>query len=160
MKKSILFLLFLLGSVGISAQTTWIVRAGAGFAPENCGCAALAMTAGVEANIPFKYGSTIVISPSLNWTMDMYDFLQMEIDAPILFGKRISMDKSLLVPKIGPVIGVTFGEESGLILGPCAEFNFEIKHFVVGLTGYYSFVRPGVDDFTCYRASLTFGYKF
>lgn len=171
MKKSILFLLLLLSSVGISAQTTWIARAGVGLASGVVDEVAPAMTAGVEANIPLKYGSSVVISPSLNWTLEMYDFEQLAIDAPILFGKKISMGNSLFVPKIGPVIGVTFAGEDSLILGPCAEFNFEIKHFVVGLSGYYSLVKAGdyyyYDDdyyydhrFNYVRASLTFGYKF
>ena len=78
---------------------------------------------------------------------------------------RIS-NNCLFVPKVG-VAGGYFGDTEGTILvGPSIDLALELKHFVIGLTGFYSIntTEHHVYNFGYHdnipMLSLTLGYTF
>lgn len=158
MKKLFLCLAITLMAIGANAQITWNVRAGGGVnfnegydGPWTGGSFMFA----AETNMPLKKASFYTFSPSL---MFQTGEVNPTMTLPLHFGYKKVMDSGLILfPKVGPVLGLNFGEYGGFIAGPSAELAVEKKCFVAALNGYYAFteeegIRGGV--------FLSVGYKF
>lgn len=151
------------------AQTTFNVRAGAGFFgasycdyddwyySEFKAGAALAF----EANIPLGARTNrLVFSPSLLIVSDFGEHTNFNM--PLHFGYKVPLGHgSFFIPKIGPMIGnhAIYDEydeimDTEFAFGPSTEFSFEIKHFVVAANGYYDVINSRGGVF------CTVGYKF
>ena len=71
-------------------------------------------------------------------------------------------------PKVGPAVGYNGNASGCTIVGIASDLAFEIKHFVVGANGYYSFTSAEMDGWGMmydhnifnYGVYLTLGYKF
>lgn len=85
------------------------------------------------------------------------------------YRKRIG-NNCLFVPKVG-VAGGYFSlsdYDDAFLVGPSIDLAFELKHFVIGLTGFYSINTTtdtysghgGDDDCNIPMVSLTLGYTF
>lgn len=168
MKKLFLSLLVALMAVSAQAQVTWNVRAGGGFTSEYnhdgdvIGCVRFI----VQSNIPFTEDGRWVFSPTFSCAFGLggsnakksNDFI-----FPLYVGYRVPVGRYVIfAPKLGPVFGFRPGKKdvkkidfmkTGFIAGPSVELSFEIKHFVVALNGYCSFVRQKLyDDESLYKA--------
>lgn len=201
-------MLFLLSVVTVSARSAYFnVRVGGGItsgitAPGKIDDAILRPAGGVtfmfQPNILLGGSKKFVIAPSLQYE---YAGLGDEIrdhvlSAPILFGYRIKLsDGIFFVPKVGPTLGCRFSnhrtiyqyicvskEKEQFIAGAYLDLCFEIRRFVIGLNGYYSFTSQEIilsDNFSTksyilsssdagsslspyhpYGLFMTVGYKF
>lgn len=210
MKKTLLFVLLLLSAITVSARTTYFnVRVGGGLtsgidAPGKIDDAILRPAGGVtfmfQPNILIGGSKKFVLAPSLQYE---YAGLGDEIrdhvvSLPILFGYRIKLsDGIFFVPKAGPTLGYRISnhrtiynnfdiskEKEHFIAGAYLDLCFEIKRFVIGLNGYYSFTSQEIvlndintyfiskhllssstegsslSPFHSYGLFMTFGYKF
>ena len=159
MKRILLALVMTVMAVGANAQTTWNVRGGAGMSVDSENLACVAPSLSLQTNIPLAKASKYVVAPTLvvaapNWDID--------IILPVYFGYKTRLgNQALFVPKIGPCIGLSTTNGS-FNAGPTVELAIEVKHFVVGVNGYYSLTTDtGYDhEFNHFGAFLTFGYKF
>lgn len=161
MKRILLALVMAVMTVGVNAQTTWNVRAGAGLSNNHRGHDYLTPCLSLQTNIPLSAASKYTVSPTLTVaTPDM----DVDIILPVYFGyKTILGNQALFVPKIGPCVGYSTSNGS-FVAGPAAELAVEIKHFVIGVNGYYSLTSDSYTDydseFNHYGAFFTLGYKF
>lgn len=153
MKRITLSIILLVLTVSVKAQTTFNIRGAlgygeyvnySGFLPGIC----------AQSNITLG-------SRTCKWTFSPTLFLAVDIEgtfnaaAPLLFGYKVPISNGcLFIPKIGPAFGYSV-DYGTFILGPSAEFAFEIKHFIVSANSYFGLY----DGFYPY-AFLTFGYKF
>ena len=160
MKRMLLVLVMIVMAVGVNAQTTWNVRAGAGISVNHRGACVLTPSLSLQTNIPLSAASKYTVSPTLTVAAPDMD---VDIILPIYFGYKILLDsQTFLVPKIGPCVGCATTNGS-FVAGPAAELTVEVKHFVIGVNGYYSLandIDEGDWDFRHYGAFLTLGYKF
>lgn len=151
MKKLFVFLFAAMLSCGVYSQTTWNARAGYGGAShhygegyyvdfkENGSCA-FGM---LQCNIPIF--SRVTVSPTLIGGLIDVDRFYGLFSFSALVGYRAKIsNKTLFFPKVGPTI-------TGEGFGVAVDLPFEIKHFVVGPTGYFA---------DAYMIGLTVGYKF
>ena len=159
MKRILLALVMTVMAVGANAQTTWNVRGGAGISVDAENNACMAPSLSLQTNIPLAKASKYVVSPTLAVAAPN---MNIDIILPVYFGyKTLLGNQTLFVPKIGPCIGLSTTNGS-FIAGPAVELAIEVKHFVVGVNGYYS-LTTDTDyghEFNHFGAFLTLGYKF
>lgn len=162
MKRILLALVMAVMTVGVNAQITWNVRAGAGESCDSEGFSCFTPCLSLQTNIPLSAASKFAVSPTL--TVATPDMDVVNIILPVYFGyKTILANQTLFVPKIGPCVGY-LTDNGSFVAGPAAELAVEIKHFVIGVNGYYSLTSTTDDgdnyEFNHYGAFFTLGYKF
>lgn len=162
MKRILLALVMAVMTVGVNAQITWNVRAGAGESCDSEGFGCFTPCLSLQTNIPLSAASKFAVSPTL--TVATPDMDVVNIILPVYFGyKTILANQTLFVPKIGPCVGY-LTDNGSFVAGPAAELAVEIKHFVIGVNGYYSLTSTTDDgdkyEFNHYGTFLTLGYKF
>lgn len=164
MKRILFALVMIVMAVGVNAQTTWNLRAGAGSSYDSDGYGCFTPCLSLQTNIPLSAASKYTVSPTLTVAAPDMDI---DIILPVYFGyKTILGNQALFVPKIGPCVGYSTTNGS-FVAGPAAELAVEIKHFVIGVNGYYSLTSDSYDygygydaEFNHYGAFFTLGYKF
>lgn len=168
MKKVLLSLMMAVTAIGASAQNTYNVRVG-GVVMQDY----YLPTVMGQANFSLKNGSLWTFSPAVQFSTDLYNISAL---AHFNIGYRtIIGDHSLFVPKIGIALGhntYDFEYEGSFLVGPSIDLAFELKHFVIGLTGFYSITKAKGDWYGSYdnpnyyddaavpMVSLTLGYTF
>ena len=166
MKKIILSLAMAMTAIGASAQNTYNVRVGGGFSTNDL----FSATVMGQANFQFKGGSPWIFSPAMQVAADFDDLITVMAYANMGY-RLIIGDGCLFVPKVGIGSGYSDasfdrnGYEAGYLVGPSIDLTFELKHFVIGLTGFYSLnkVWDSWEDYEQYNfsmISLTLGYTF
>lgn len=159
MKKFLLSLAMAITAIGASAQNTFNVRAGGAVLSD-----AAVFTTMAQENISLNNYGSWTFSPAVQFATDGDDTAAM-LHANMGYRTRIG-NNCLFVPKVG-VAGGYFGDTEGAILvGPSIDLALELKHFVIGLTGFYSINTTehhvynfGYDD-NILMVSLTLGYTF
>lgn len=168
MKKILLSLMMAVTAIGASAQNTYNVRVG-GVVMQDY----YLPTVMGQANFSLKNGSLWTFSPAVQSSTDLYNISAL---AHFNIGYRtIIGDHSLFVPKIGIALGYNTYDtdyEDTFLVGPSIDLAFELKHFVIGLTGFYSITKAKGDWYGSYdnpnyyddaavpMVSLTLGYTF
>lgn len=160
MKKFLLSLAMAITAIGASAQNTYNVRAGGAILND---CAAF--TTMTQANISLKNVSLWTFSPAVQFATDG-DAIAAMLHANIGYRTRIG-NNCLFVPKVGVAGGYFLLEEykNTFLVGPSIDLALELKHFVIGLTGFYSINKAketfydDLDD-NIPMVSLTLGYTF
>lgn len=159
MKKFLLSLAMAITAIGASAQNTFNVRAGGAVLSD-----AAVFTTMAQENISLNNYGSWTFSPAVQFATDG-DGITAMLHANMGYRTRIG-NNCLFVPKVG-VAGGCFGDTEGTILvGPSIDLALELKHFVIGLTGFYSINTTehhvynfGSDD-NILMVSLTLGYTF
>lgn len=159
MKKFLLSLAMAITAIGASAQNTFNVRAGGAVLSD-----AAVFTTMAQENISLNNYGSWTFSPAVQFATDG-DGITAMLHANMGYRTRIG-NNCLFVPKVG-VAGGYFGDTEGTILvGPSIDLALELKHFVIGLTGFYSINTTehhiynfGYDD-NILMVSLTLGYTF
>lgn len=159
MKKFLLSLAMAMTAIGASAQNTYNVRAGGAVLSD-----AAAFTTMTQANISLKNVSLWTFSPAVQLATDGDDTAAM-LHANMGYRTRIG-NNCLFVPKVG-VAGGYFWHDSyneTFLVGPSIDLALELKHFVIGLTGFYS-INKAMETFydetdNIPMVSLTLGYTF
>ena len=168
MKKILLSLMMAVTAIGTNAQNTYNVRLG-GVVMQDY----YLPTVMGQANFSLKNGSLWTFSPAVQSSTDLYNISAL---AHFNIGYRtIIGDHSLFVPKIGIALGYNTYDtdyEDTFLVGPSIDLAFELKHFVIGLTGFYSITKAKGDWYGSYdnpnyyddaavpMVSLTLGYTF
>ena len=156
MKKFLLSLAMAMTAIGASAQNTFNVRAGGAVLSD-----AASFTTMAQANISLNNYGSWTFSPAVQLATDGDDTAAM-LHANMGYRTRIG-NNCLFAPKVG-VAGGYFGDTEGTILvGPSIDLALELKHFVIGLTGFYSInqtLGEGNGDCNIPLVSLTLGYTF
>lgn len=159
MKKFLLSLAMAMTAIGASAQNTFNVRAGGAVLSD-----AAVFTTMAQENISLNNYGSWTFSPAVQLATDGDDIAAM-LHANMGYRTRIG-NNCLFAPKVG-VAGGYFGDTEGTILvGPSIDLALELKHFVIGLTGFYSIntTEHHVYNFGCddniLMVSLTLGYTF
>lgn len=159
MKKILLSLAMAITAIGASAQNTFNVRAGGAVLSD-----AAVFTTMAQENISLNNYGSWTFSPAVQLATDGDDIAAM-LHANMGYRTRIG-NNCLFAPKVG-VAGGYFGDTEGTILvGPSIDLALELKHFVIGLTGFYSIntTEHHVYNFGCddniLMVSLTLGYTF
>lgn len=165
-------------AICVNAQVTHNVRVGAGLGSCYCaGCecyrefAALDFVAQYQVNIPFRRGSRFTFSPSLFFGMTENESSVLPFCyVPLTIGYKARLGSSynkFFFPKMGFALGFDSGTQEGGIAGPTASFDFEISHFVIGASVYYSLITEYVrySNYSTYSYNpggvhITLGYKF
>lgn len=158
MKKFLLSLAMAITAIGASAQNTYNVRAGGAILND---CAAF--TTMTQANISLKNVSLWTFSPAVQFATDGDDTAAM-LHANIGYRTRIG-NNCLFVPKVGVAGGYfsLYDYDEAFLVGPSIDLALELKHFVIGLTGFYSInqtLGEGNGDCNIPLVSLTLGYTF
>lgn len=161
MKKIILSLAMAMTAIGANAQNTYNVRAGGAILEEYA-----AFTTMAQANIPLKNVGLWVFSPAVQLATEGDNTAAM-LHANMGYRKRIG-NNCLFVPKLG-VAGGYFslaGYNEAFLVGPSIDLALELKHVVIGVTGFYS-INKTVDiesyyddEYNIPMLSLTLGYTF
>lgn len=159
MKKFLLSLAMAITAIGASAQNTYNVRAGGAVLNEYA-----AFTTMTQANISLKNVSLWTFSPAVQFATDG-DAIAAMLHANMGYRTRIG-NNCLFVPKVG-VAGGYFWHDSyneTFLVGPSIDLALELKHFVIGLTGFYS-INKAMETFydetdNIPMVSLTLGYTF
>lgn len=167
MKKILLSLAMAMTAIGASAQNTYNVRLGGGILNEN----ATSFTTMAQANISLDHYGYWVFSPAVQFATDG-DIAGL-LHANMGYRKRIG-NNCLFVPKVGIAGGyfLLSDYDDAFLVGPSIDLALEVKHFVIGLTGFYS-INKAVDSESSYSyysyyddgynipmLSLTLGYTF
>lgn len=163
MKKFLLSLAMAITAIGASAQNTYNVRIGGTIMDEYT-----TLTTMTQANISLKNVGLWVFSPAVQFATDGGSKAIM-LHANMGYRTRIG-NNCLFVPKVG-VAGGYFSlsdYDDAFLVGPSIDLAFELKHFVIGLTGFYSINTTtdtylghgGDDDCNIPMVSLTLGYTF
>ena len=162
MKKILLSLAMAMTAIGASAQNTYNVRVGGAVLNEYA-----AFTTMAQANIPLKSVSLCTFSPAVQLAINDEDIAAM-LHANMGYRTRIG-NNCLFVPKVG-VAGGYFsltGYNEAFLVGPSIDLALELKHFVIGLTGFYSLnstfdIESFYESYECNipMVSLTLGYTF
>ena len=156
-------------AIGASAQNTYNVRVG-GVAIQDF----YLPTVIGQANFSLKNGSLWTFSPAVQFSTDVNNISTL---AHFNIGYRTKIgDHSLFVPKIGIALGhntYDIDYEGTFLVGPSIDLAFELKHIVIGLTGFYSITKAKeetyysdyyysycCDDAAVPMVSLTLGYTF
>lgn len=161
MKKFLLSLAMAITAIGASAQNTYNVRAGGAVLNEYA-----AFTTMTQANISLKNVSLWTFSPAVQFATDG-DGITAMLHANMGYRTRIG-NNCLFVPKLG-VAGGYFslaGYNEAFLVGPSIDLALELKHVVIGVTGFYS-INKTVDiesyyddEYNIPMLSLTLGYTF
>lgn len=133
MKKFLLSLAMAITAIGASAQNTYNVRAGGAVLNEYA-----AFTTMTQANISLKNVGLWVFSPAVQLATEGDNTAAM-LHANMGYRKRIG-NNCLFVPKLG-VAGGYFslaGYNEAFLVGPSIDLALELKHVVIGVTGFYS----------------------
>lgn len=133
MKKILLSLAMAMTAIGASAQNTYNVRVGGTIMDEYT-----TLTTMAQANISLKNVSLWTFSPAVQFATDG-DGITAMLHANMGYRTRIG-NNCLFVPKVG-VAGGYFWHDSyneTFLVGPSIDLALELKHFVIGLTGFYS----------------------
>ena len=164
MKKNLLSLAMAMTAIGASAQNTYNVRIGGTIMDEYTTPITMA-----QANISLDHYGYWVFSPAVQFATDG-DNLAIMLHANMGYRTRIG-DNCLFVPKVGVAGGYfTLSDyDDAFLVGPSFDLTLELKHFVIGLTGFYS-INKAVDSESYYSyyddgynipmLSLTLGYTF
>lgn len=160
MKKILLSLAMAMTAIGASAQNTYNVRVGGTIMDEYT-----TLTTMAQANISLKNVSLWTFSPAVQFATDG-DGIAAMLHANIGYRTRIG-NNCLFVPKVGVAGGYFLQEEynNTFLVGPSIDLALELKHFVIGLTGFYSINKAketfydDLDD-NIPMVSLTLGYTF
>lgn len=161
MKKFLLSLAMAITAIGASAQNTYNVRAGGAVLNEYA-----AFTTMTQANISLKNVGLWVFSPAVQLATEGDNTAAM-LHANMGYLKRIG-NNCLFVPKLG-VAGGYFslaGYNEAFLVGPSIDLALELKHVVIGVTGFYSinktvYIESYYDDeYNIPMLSLTLGYTF
>ena len=148
MKKFLLSLAMAITAIGASAQNTYNVRAGGAVLNEYA----------AQANIPLKNVSLWTFSPAVQLAINDEDIAAM-LHANMGYRTRIG-NNCLFVPKVGVAGGSIGNKNDGVfIIGPSIDLALELKHFVIGLTGFSSIYQGKYSD-NIPMLSLTLGYTF
>lgn len=160
MKKFLLSLAMAMTAIGASAQNTYNVRAGGAFLE------GYPYTIIAQANISLKNVGLWVFSPAVQLATEGENTAAM-LHANMGYRKRIG-NNCLFVPKVG-VAGGYFslaGYNEAFLVGPSIDLALELKHVVIGVTGFYS-INKTVDiesyyddEYNIPMLSLTLGYTF
>lgn len=117
-----------------------------------------------QANISLKNVSLWTFSPAVQFATDG-DGITAMLHANMGYRTRIG-NNCLFVPKVG-VAGGYFSQEEydeTFLVGPSFDLALELKHFVIGLTGFYSINKAMEtyydDECNIPMVSLTLGYTF
>mgnify|MGYP007121479794 FL=1 len=161
MKKILLSLAMAMTAIGASAQNTYNVRVGGAVLSD-----AAAFTTIAQANISLNNYGSWIFSPAVQLATEGDDKAAM-IHANMGYRKRIG-NNCLFVPKLG-VAGGYFsldGYNDAFLVGPSIDLALELKHVVIGVTGFYS-INKTVDiesyyddEYNIPMLSLTLGYTF
>lgn len=159
MKKFLLSLAMAITAIGASAQNTFNVRVGGTIMDEYT-----TLTTMAQANISLKNVSLWTFSPAVQFATDG-DGITAMLHANMGYRTRIG-NNCLFVPKVG-VAGGYFWHDSyneTFLVGPSIDLALELKHFVIGLTGFYS-INKAMETFydetdNIPMVSLTLGYTF
>lgn len=159
MKKFLLSLAMAITAIGASAQNTFNVRAGGAVLSD-----AAVFTTMAQENISLNNYGSWTFSPAVQFATDG-DGITAMLHANMGYRTRIG-NNCLFVPKVG-VAGGYFGDTEGTILvGPSIDLALELKHVVIGVTGFYS-INKTVDiesyyddEYNIPMLSLTLGYTF
>ena len=163
MKKTILSLAMAAVATMASAQTSYNVRMGGGLLYET-----FVGTIMGQADIPVKSGSNCVFSPALQFSVGADNVLAAMAHANVGYRVRIG-EGALFVPKVGFAAGYVqpnYYYDYGFLAGPSMDLAIEVKHFVIGITAFYSInsatnIESSYDEGDCIpMLSLTFGYRF
>ena len=158
MKKFLLSLAMAITAIGASAQNTFNVRAGGAVLSD-----AAVFTTMTQANISLKNVSLWTFSPAVQFATDG-DAIAAMLHANMGYRTRIG-NNCLFVPKVGVAGGSIGNKNDGVfIIGPSIDLALELKHFVIGLTGFYS-INKAMETFydetyNIPMVSLTLGYTF
>lgn len=152
MKKFLLSLAMAITAIGASAQNTYNVRAGGAFLE------GYPYTIIAQANISLKNVGLWVFSPAVQLATEGDNTAAM-LHANMGYRKRIG-NNCLFVPKVGVAGGSIGNKNDGVfIIGPSIDLALELKHFVIGLTGFSSIYQGKYSD-NITMVSLTLGYTF
>lgn len=161
MKKILLSLAMAITAIGASAQNTYNVRTGGAVLNEYA-----AFTIMAQANISLNNYGTWTFSPAVQLATNVDDTAAM-LHANMGSRTRIG-NNCLFVPKVG-VAGGYFslaGYNEAFLVGPSIDLALELKHVVIGVTGFYS-INKTVDiesyyddEYNIPMLSLTLGYTF
>lgn len=161
MKKFLLSLAMAMTAIGASAQNTYNVRAGGAVLNEYA-----AFTIMAQANISLNNYGTWTFSPAVQLATDGDDTAAM-LHANMGSRTRIG-NNCLFVPKVGVAGGYfsLYDYDETFLVGPSIDLALELKHFVIGLTGFYS-INKAMELYDYYEdecnipmVSLTLGYTF
>lgn len=132
MKKFLLSLAMAMTAIGASAQNTFNVRAGGAVLSD-----AAAFTTMAQANISLNNYGSWTFSPAVQLATDGDDIAAM-LHANMGYRTRIG-NNCLFAPKVGVAGGSIGNKNDGVfIIGPSIDLALELKHFVIGLTGFSS----------------------
>lgn len=161
MKKILLSLAMAMTAIGASAQNTYNVRVGGTIMDGYT-----TLTTMAQANISLKNVSLWTFSPAVQFATDG-DGITAMLHANMGYRTRIG-NNCLFVPKVG-VAGGYFWHDSyneTFLVGPSIDLALELKHVVIGVTGFYS-INKTVDiesyyddEYNIPMLSLTLGYTF
>ena len=157
MKKFLLSLAMAMTAIGANAQNTYNVRAGGAFLE------GYPYTIIAQANISLKNVGLWVFSPAVQLATDGDDTAAM-LHANMGYRTRIG-NNCLFAPKVGVAGGFfsLYDYDEAFLVGPSIDLALELKHFVIGLTGFYSInqtLGEGNGDCNIPLVSLTLGYTF
>lgn len=162
MKKFLLSLAMAMTAIGASAQNTFNVRAGGAVLSD-----AAAFTTMAQANISLNNYGSWTFSPAVQLATDGDDIAAM-LHANMGYRTRIG-NNCLFAPKVGVAGGyfslAEYYKTFPFLIGPSIDLALELKHFVIGLTGFYSINQASLPDhYDCNDnipiLSLTLGYTF
>lgn len=161
MKKFLLSLAMAITAIGASAQNTFNVRAGGAVLSD-----AAAFTTMAQENISLNNYGSWTFSPAVQFATDG-DAIAAMLHANIGYRTRIG-NNCLFVPKVGVAGGYfsLYDYDETFLVGPSIDLALELKHFVIGLTGFYS-INKAMELYDYYEdecnipmVSLTLGYTF
>ena len=161
MKKFLLSLAMAITAIGASAQNTYNVRAGGAVLNEYA-----AFTIMAQANISLNNYGTWTFSPAVQLATNVDETAAM-LHANMGSRTRIG-NNCLFVPKVGVAGGYfsLYDYDETFLVGPSIDLALELKHFVIGLTGFYS-INKALELYDYYEdecnipmVSLTLGYTF
>lgn len=161
MKKFLLSLAMAMTAIGANAQNTFNVRAGGAVLSD-----AAVFTTMAQENISLNNYGSWTFSPAVQLATEGDNTAAM-LHANMGYRKRIG-NNCLFVPKLG-VAGGYFslaGYNEAFLVGPSIDLALELKHVVIGVTGFYS-INKTVDiesyyddEYNIPMLSLTLGYTF
>lgn len=161
MKKFLLSLAMAITAIGASAQNTFNVRAGGAVLSD-----AAVFTIMAQANISLNNYGTWTFSPAVQLATNVDETAAM-LHANMGSRTRIG-NNCLFVSKVGVAGGYfsLYDYDETFLVGPSIDLALELKHFVIGLTGFYS-INKAMELYDYYEdecnipmVSLTLGYTF
>ncbi len=158
MKKFLLSLAMAITAIGASAQNTYNVRVGGTIMDEYT-----TLTTMAQENISLNNYGSWTFSPAVQLATDGDDTAAM-LHANMGYRTRIG-NNCLFAPKVGVAGGYfsLYDYDEAFLVGPSIDLALELKHFVIGLTGFYSInqtLGEGNGDCNIPLVSLTLGYTF